>query len=114
MNGWYFTSVVDGISEEALPWLLAQGWQLNAANTDQSTEPPTTTYLMARTRLLHWNVLYSLLVDFTNSFNEGRWANDARYEDIIFNMQNMLDKHQSEVTEFVDEKAGGVKAAILL
>ena len=33
MNGWYFTSVVDGISEEALPWLLAQGWQLNASNT---------------------------------------------------------------------------------
>ena len=107
MNGWYFTSVVDGISEEALPWLLAQGWQLNAANTDDTTEPPTTTYLMARTRLLHWNVLYSLLVDFTNSFNEGRWANDARYEDIIFNMQNMLDKHQSEVSEFTDEKAGG-------
>ena len=107
MNGWYFTSVVDGVSEEALPWLLAQGWQLNAANTNDYVEPPVTTYLMARTRLLHWNVLYSLLVDFTNSFNEGRWANDARYEDIIFNMQNMLDKHQSEVSEFKDEKAGG-------
>lgn len=114
MNGWYFTSVVDGISEEALPWLLAQGWQLNAANTDDSVEPPVTTYLMARTRLLHWNVLYSLLVDFTNSFNEGRSANDKRYEDVVFNMQNMLDKHQAEMAEFQEDKAQGVNGYITL
>ena len=44
MNGWYFTSVVQGVSEEALPWLLAQGWQLNAANTNNYVEPPVTTH----------------------------------------------------------------------
>ena len=114
MNGWYFTSVVQGVSEEALPWLLAQGWQLNAANTNNYVEPPVTTYLMARTRLLHWNVLYSLMVEFTNAFNEGRWANDRRYEDVIIGWQDVLDKHQSEVKEFQDDKVNGTNGYVTL
>jgi len=107
MNTWYFTSIVSGISEESLPWMLAQGWQLNSVEIDESVEPNIRTYLMARTRLLHQNVLLSLMIDFTNAFNEGRAANDKRYEDVIWNWQNLLDKHQSEMTEFQTDKVQG-------
>ena len=107
MTNWYFTSVVAGISEEALPWMLAQGWKVNDVNTDENYTPPVTTYLMARTRLLHWNVLGSLLADFTNAFNEGRSANDKRYEDVVYAWRDVLDKYQSDVEAFQADKVQG-------
>ena len=101
MNTWYFTSIVAGISEEALPWMLAQGWILNSASTDGDG---VKTYLMARTKLLNQNVLLSLMIDFTNAFNEGRENNQRRYEDVGFAMQNMLDKYQADMEDFRDDK----------
>jgi len=104
MSSWYITSIVSGISQEALPWMLAQGWQLNAVQTDDSVSPPIETYLMARTKLLNQNVLLSLMIDFTNSFNEGRAANDKRYKDVVWAWQNVLDKYQADMEDFRDDK----------
>lgn len=114
MSSWYFTSAVSGVSEESLPWMLAQGWQLSAAVTNSGVDPPVTTYSMARTRLLHWNVLASLLTDFTNAYNEGRDANDKRYEDVITQWQDVLDKHQDDIQDFQDDKAQDADGYITL
>ena len=103
-RGWYFTSVVSGVSEEALPWMLAQGWHVNGVNIDDTVKPPITTYLMSRTKLLHWNMLRSLMFEFNQAFNEGRAANDKRYEDVVWAWQKVLDKHQQEMTEFQTDK----------
>jgi hypothetical protein len=58
---------------------------------------------MARTRLLNQNVLTSLLIDFTNSFNEGRDHNDARYEDVIREWAEVLDKFQADMDTFQND-----------
>jgi hypothetical protein len=58
---------------------------------------------MERTTLQNWNVLSDLLTDFTDAYNSGRAANDARYEDILTAFQDVLDKHQTEVQTFQDD-----------
>ena len=104
LDTWYFTNTVSDISEEALPWMLAQGWVINGTNIDETVTPPIKTYLMARTKLLNQNVVNSLLIDFTNSFNEGRSANDKRYEDVVFAWQDVLDKYQADMDTFQADK----------
>lgn len=84
--------------------MLAQGWHVNGVNVDETVKPPITTYLMSRTKLLHWNMLRSLMFEFNQAFNEGRAANDKRYEDVVWAWQNVLDKHQQEMTEFQTDK----------
>ena len=100
MNDWYFSTTAEKISEEALPWMLAQGWKITATR-DIARDPPSVyEYTMQQTKMLSYNVLQDLLVDFTNAYNEGRSANDKRYEDVLGNWQAMLDRHQNSMTSF--------------
>jgi len=100
MENWYLANVVSGIEEEALPWMLAQGWEvLSTYESGSSAATAVTKYNLRRTTIQNWNVLQELLQDFTESYNEGRDANDKRYEDVVRIWTEMLDKSQTHLTE---------------
>lgn len=96
MDNWYLGNTVSGVTEESLPWMLAQGWTV--ANTYTSVSGQTL-HVMNRVTIQNWNVLQELLTDFTDSYNEGRSANDKRYEDVVRLWTEMLDKSQSHLTD---------------
>tara|TARA_Y100000593_G_scaffold78495_2_gene145794 strand:- start:1405 stop:2328 length:924 start_codon:yes stop_codon:yes gene_type:complete len=99
MNGWYLSTTTPGVSEESVPWMLAQGWRPLSTQTDKTVFPNVVTYTMEQTTLLNQNVLHELLKDFTDAYNEGRSANDKRYEDVIELWSDMLDKSQTHLNE---------------
>tara|TARA_R100000808_G_scaffold8956_2_gene24958 strand:+ start:19577 stop:20494 length:918 start_codon:yes stop_codon:yes gene_type:complete len=99
MKDWYLTSTVSGVPEDSVPWMLAQGWEVVSTQTDITVFPWVVTYKMRRTDLQNFNVLEELLTDFTDAYNEGRTANDKRYEDVVKLWTEMLDKSQTHLDE---------------
>ena len=99
MKDWYLTSTVSGVPEDSVPWMLAQGWEVVSTRTDKTVFPWVVTYKMRRTDLQNFNVLNELLTDFTDAYNEGRTANDKRYEDVVTLWTEMLDKSQTHLDE---------------
>jgi DNA-binding ferritin-like protein (Dps family) len=99
MQDWYLANVITGVTEESLPWMLAQGWEvISSYQSGASAATAVTKYSMRRVTMQNWNVLTSLLTDFTNAYNEGRSANDKRYEDIIRQYDSMLSDTQQHLT----------------
>ena len=96
LANWYLTEHASRITEDSLPWMLAQGWEPNGTHTLSTGE---VTYNMRRTRLYNPSVLQDLMTDFTNAYNEGRSANDKRYEDVVRLWTEMLDKGQTHLDE---------------
>lgn len=83
---WWSTSMVTRIPETAVGWLVAQGWQI--VRTYQ--EDDVTYYDLARQSMQNWMILQTLLDSYTFAFNEGRSHNSIRYNDLIYNWNQML------------------------
>lgn len=52
---------------------------------------------MQRTKFLHAAAIQDLLVRMTDAYNEGRQHNDTRYEDLLRNLDELLDKAQQHM-----------------
>jgi DNA-binding ferritin-like protein (Dps family) len=98
MTGWYLSTTAE-VTEEALPWMLAQGYEVVGANRYGSVVGPITSYNVNRISVRSWKVLQDLLKDFTESYNEGRQANDIRYDDIVNMWSEMLTKSETFMAE---------------
>ena len=96
-GGWYFTSNIGGVPEEAVPFMLAQGFEINGVFQVDAFNPDVKAYSLTKTRLNNAQVIYDLLQSFTEAYNEGRTANDKRYEDIIRLWTEMLDKGEEHI-----------------
>ena len=96
-GGWYFTSNIGGVPEEAVPFMLAQGFEINGVFQVDAFNPDVKAYSLTKTRLNNAQVIYDLLESFTEAYNEGRTANDKRYEDIIRLWTEMLDKGEEHI-----------------
>lgn len=93
---WFLSQVVSGVSQESLPWMLAQGWNVGGTIIDKTVWPWVTTYSMNRVSMQTWNVLYKLIDEFTKAYNEGREANDVRYDDILAILNDTIAKTQTD------------------
>ena len=115
MKGWYLNNTVRDVPQEALAWLTGAGWKVDdtypetetvpgATEEDDPTEEATgnTLYALSRVTVQNWTVLRDLLTSFTNAYNEGRYANDQRYDDILTSWCNVLAKFQDQVGDFDD------------
>ncbi|MEM6362811.1 MAG: hypothetical protein AAF745_00180 [Planctomycetota bacterium] len=96
MGDWYLANTTGGITEDNLPWMLAQGWTVTGTIV---AADGTRTYTMQRITLQNWNILQELLTDFTNAYNEGRDNNQKRYEDVVRVWSEMLDKSQTHLDD---------------
>jgi len=97
-GGWYLTSSIGGLPEEAVPFMLAQGFEISGVfPLPDINGNLNNVYSMGRTRLNNARVVSDLLQSFTEAYNEGRTANDKRYEDIIRLWTEMLDKSEEHI-----------------
>ena len=107
-SSWFLTQSASGVSEEARSWMTAQGWSVSGTAIDKTVWPWVTTYTMYRTSMQPWNVLSKLIQDFTNAYNDGRQANDIRYDNIVDLLNHTIATTQSEAATNETEYAGYV------
>lgn len=102
MAGWYLSPSVQVLTAD-VPWLMSQGWEMTG-KVYKDIRGDIYAYQMSKTTLQNANVLSAILNDFTDAYNEGRAANDTRYEDILNGLLEVLNDHQADVTTFQDNK----------
>jgi hypothetical protein len=99
---WMLTYTATDVGPDALPWMLAQGWQIYNIDYDTTTTPSTPYYDMTRDGVSTGAVLQSLVNLYTNEYNTGRYVNDLRYEEIVSNWTNMLYAMTTHVSNMAD------------
>ena len=85
---WWTYSTITRIPETAVGWLVAQGWQVISTYD----EDDVTYYTMARRSMNSWMILQSLLNSYTNAYNQGRLANNTRYNDVVSYWVNAIQR----------------------
>ena len=87
---WWSTQTISNIPDEAVGWLVAQGWEITAMTYDGTTVPPTPRYAMSKEAMQSWQVLLSLCNSYTIAANEARDANEIRYNEIVENWNALV------------------------
>lgn len=103
VTAWMTNFWVSGINNDAMQWLVAQGWEVSGEPTyDTTTTPPTPYYAMSREGVAAGAVLQSLINLYTNEYNTGRTVNDLRYEEIVSNWSQMVSAMTTHVGNMAD------------
>lgn len=87
---WWTYQTIDNIPDEAVGWLVSQGWQVTAMTYLPATQPPTPRYALAKENMQPLQVLLSLCNSYTIAANEARDANQLRYNQIVGNWKQMI------------------------
>lgn len=91
---WWGGEDVSGVPENVMGWLVAQGWKITAVLPDLTTNPPTRTYTMQKNAFSSEQVLISLCQSFTTQANDAKFANEARYQEIVRDWTQMIASSQ--------------------
>jgi len=102
-SSWWTTQWITQIPPDSVGWLLSQGWQITAVTYDEARNPPTPYYAMTREAINNLYVLQSLLNAYTVAYNDARFANQERYNEVvdswtalISNTDDYFDEHVAE------------------
>lgn len=101
-GAWWQNSVVSRVPENAVGWMVAQGWQV----TDSFEEDDQQFYTMNRESMNSWSILQTMLNEYTQAYNEGRRANSVRYNDIVSFWVDAIERarhHLDETGDVSDE-----------
>ena len=102
---WWTSQTLTEIPSDALGWLASQGWAIiGAPSYDTSTTPPTPYYSMGRESLQNWQILQSLLNSYSVAYNDARWANSLRYNQVIANWTEVIGSTQAHFDAEVAEQ----------
>lgn len=121
VSGWYSTSMVSQVPEEAVAFMLAQGYEItniqrvpisNADGTDIIGDRAE--YSMTRTSLNNGAVVGTLISSLSSAFQQGRAVNEVRYQNIVAGMSDVLASFQADTKAVADgaEVDGQFVAAI--
>jgi hypothetical protein len=99
---WMQTFYAAAVPAESVEWLLAQGWQIVSVTYDTNTTPPTPYYNLTREGMVNSAVLQSLVNVTTDAYNEGRYLNGARYDNIVDNWSSLITASVSDVASQTD------------
>ena len=108
MSDWFTTEDRSGVTEESLPWMLAQGWEQAGYLVDKDGN---FTYEVTRRIVDAEKMLKSMVDDYTKAYNEGRELNDSRYDEIVTLYSVM--QNSSEV-DWITREAGNTTAEALI
>jgi len=103
-GNWWMSSTVTRIPETAVGWLVAQGWQV----VSTYDEDDVTYYTLTRQSMNSWMILQSLLNAYTFAYNEGRSFNAIRYNDLLWNYNELLNKTRGTLDTIGDVSDGHV------
>lgn len=115
-SGWFQTEYTYlEVTEEdrgMVSWLVAQGWQIYDSFTMRkigrsNTEITGYQYWLKRRKLQSERVLNDMIREFTDAYNEGRYINDQRYDELVTLYAVMLDKTETELVEMTTNLSNG-------
>ena len=96
--GWFKAKETrNDIPGRDLGWLLAQGWSVVGDPVLDEDDPPEKLYTIERTPLDNEAVLEELVGQYMDAYNEGRHANDLRYDDIVIMYNDTILKTHSHL-----------------
>ena len=81
VSSWYKDESASGVSEDNVAWMIAQGWRQDGA--EKKDDEGNKTFTMKRRQVDSEKLLQSLVTDYTTAYNEGRFLNDLRYDEIV-------------------------------
>ena len=100
---WWNTQWITQIPEQSLGWLLAQGWQITSIDYDQTKQPPIPYYALTKDVMNNTLVLQSMLNRYTVAYNDARFANQERYNEVVQSWTTLFegtqDYHEDEVDQ---------------
>jgi len=87
---WYTTQTVSQVPENVMGWLVAQGYEITGITQDTSTTPPTNYFALTKEGMDHVATVVELCNSYTKAANDAKFANQARYNEIILNWSQMI------------------------
>jgi len=111
-SAWWINQTLTRIPNDAVGWLVAQGWQITATTPDTSTVPETTFYSMQRESLDNRIILQSLLSDWVYQYNLANDHNTVRYNDIVEDWTETITSSQTHFTSQISEQTTHATAYI--
>lgn len=87
---WYTTQTVSQVPENVMGWLVAQGYEVTGITQDTSTTPPTNYFSLTKEGMDHVATVVELCNSYTIAANDAKFANEARYNEIILNWSQMI------------------------
>lgn len=94
----WFSSETQGAPDTIAPYLAAHGFKPIQSNPYYVDDEFAGWLInMHRTKFEHAEAIQSLINKMTEAYNEGRTHNDKRYEDLISNLEDLLDKAQQHM-----------------
>jgi len=99
VSPWYTTEYSSSLERDhnVTAWMLAQGWQ------QDQTAGGTITW--TRRRIDTERLLQDIIYSYVTAYNEGRYINDARYDDLVTLHAAVTDKTEDELNELEDDDA---------
>ena len=115
LSVWWTQQTVSDVPENAMGWLVAQGFEITGIRLDQTTVPPTYYFNLKRMGITPQQVLLSLCNSYTIAANDARTANQVRYNQILSNWTQMIDTshEQFDAQTAVQNAQAGVYLADL-
>ena len=106
-------------AEDNLAWYIAQGW-VSTSMTGSGTEASPYVHTLERYRLDSQKVMTDLVPQYVAAYNEGREANDSRYDDVVgllLSLQvantadaNVIDSQEVAIATLIDQVVTGMQA----
>ena len=94
---WFNLEQTENVKGRDLGWLLAQGWVVDGNPTADPEEPGNLVYDLKRNELQSETILNTLISEYVTAYNDGRQANDQRYDDLVVMYNDTLLKTQSHL-----------------
>lgn len=94
--GWFNQEAMQDVPDRDLGWFLAQGWKVTGSKEDPNN-PPQRLYDLQKDALQSQVALRDLINEYTAAYNEGRDANNRRYEDIVVMYNDTILKTHSHL-----------------
>lgn len=102
--GWWTSQMISSIPADSVGWLVSQGWQITDTTYDTTTVPPTPYYTMSRNSLQNWEILQSLMDEFTRTHNDAVTWNEMRYNDVVSDWTEMITSSQVQFDAEVSQQ----------
>ncbi len=95
--GWFEPKTLTDVPDRDLGWLSAQGWIPDGAPVEDPNNPPQKLWTLKKDVLQSKDALKDLVDEYTAAYNEGREANDKRYDDLVVMFNDVLLKTHSHL-----------------
>lgn len=103
-SGWWVLNTITDIPEDSVGWLVANGWTITAVTYLDIAVPPIPRFTMEKKALQNFQILNTLLGEWTFAYRAALTNNEVRYNDVVADWTEMLESSQVQFAAQVAEQ----------